>query len=79
MDGEVSIIIIRKREILILGLSYVSSGMIDLYFNHQLSAWDQVAGILLVNEAGGCVVDRSNGIKSLRVEGKELLKKESKK
>jgi len=43
-----------------LGLSYVSAGMIDLYFNHQLSAWDQVAGILLVNEAGGCVVDRSN-------------------
>ena len=43
-----------------LGLSYVSSGIIDLYFNHQLSPWDQVAGILLVNEAGGCVVDRSN-------------------
>ncbi len=43
-----------------LGLSYVASGMIDLYFNHQLSVWDQVAGIILVNEAGGCVVDRSN-------------------
>lgn len=41
-----------------LGMSYVASGRIDLYFNHQLSPWDQVAGLLLVEEAGGLVTDR---------------------
>ncbi|MBN18461.1 MAG: inositol monophosphatase [Chloroflexi bacterium] len=53
-----------------LGLSYVASGRTDLYFHYQLQPWDQVAGILLVNEAGGVVSDRegkkikifSNGI-----------------
>ncbi|MCH2305441.1 MAG: inositol monophosphatase [SAR202 cluster bacterium] len=52
-----------------LGLSYVSSGMIDLYFNHQLSAWDQVAGILLVNEAGGYVIDRNNQQAQVKSDG----------
>ncbi len=41
-----------------LGLSYAASGRTDLYFHHQLEPWDQVAGLLLVEEAGGVVTDR---------------------
>ena len=42
-----------------LGLSYAAAGRVDLYFHHRLSPWDQVAGMLLVEEAGGIVTDRS--------------------
>ena len=41
-----------------LGISYAAAGRTDLYFNHQLEPWDQVAGILLVEEAGGMITDR---------------------
>ena len=42
-----------------LGLSYAATGRTDLYFHHQLEPWDQVAGILLAEEAGGVVTDRT--------------------
>ena len=42
-----------------LGLSYVAAGRTDLYFHYQLQPWDQIAGILLIDEAGGIVSDRS--------------------
>jgi myo-inositol-1(or 4)-monophosphatase len=42
-----------------LGISYAAAGRTDLYFNHQLEPWDQVAGILLVEEAGGIITDRT--------------------
>ena len=42
-----------------LGLSYAAAGRTDLYFHHQLEPWDQVAGLLLVKEAGGVVTDRT--------------------
>ena len=42
-----------------LGISYAAAGRTDLYFHHQLEPWDQVAGILLVEEAGGIVTDRT--------------------
>lgn len=41
-----------------LGLSYVAAGRYHLYFHGHLSPWDQVAGMLLVEEAGGVVTDR---------------------
>jgi len=41
-----------------LGIAYAASGRTDLYFHHQLEPWDQVAGILLVEEAGGIITDR---------------------
>ena len=41
-----------------LGLSYAAAGRTDLYFHHQLEPWDQIAGILLVREAGGVATDR---------------------
>lgn len=42
-----------------LGISYAAAGRTDLYFHHQLEPWDQIAGILLVREAGGVITDRS--------------------
>ena len=42
-----------------LGLSYAATGRTDLYFHHQLEPWDQVAGMLLAEEAGGIVTDRT--------------------
>jgi len=42
-----------------LGLSYAATGRTDLYFHHRLEPWDQVAGMLLAEEAGGVVTDRT--------------------
>lgn len=42
-----------------LGLAYAAAGFNDIYFNYQLSPWDQVAALLLVGEAGGVVTDRT--------------------
>jgi myo-inositol-1(or 4)-monophosphatase len=42
-----------------LGISYAAAGRTDLYFHHQLAPWDQVAGMLLVEEAGGIITDRT--------------------
>jgi len=40
-----------------LGLAYVASGRIDVSYQDRLSAWDMLAGALLVNEAGGVATD----------------------
>ena len=42
-----------------LGISYAAAGLTDLYFHHRLEPWDQVAGMLLVEEAGGVITDRT--------------------
>ena len=42
-----------------LGISYVAAGRTDLYFHHRLQPYDQAAGLLLVEEAGGIITDRS--------------------
>ena len=52
-----------------LGLSYAAAGRTDLYFHHQLEPWDQVAGLLLVEEAGGVVTDRTGGRAGLYSDG----------
>jgi fructose-1,6-bisphosphatase/inositol monophosphatase family enzyme len=41
-----------------LGLAYVASGRLDIYFHHNLYPWDITPGILLVQEAGGVITDR---------------------
>jgi myo-inositol-1(or 4)-monophosphatase len=35
-------------------LAFVASGRIDGYFERELMSWDVLAGLLLVEEAGGC-------------------------
>jgi fructose-1,6-bisphosphatase/inositol monophosphatase family enzyme len=42
-----------------LGISYAAAGRTDLYFHHRLEPWDQVAGMILVEEAGGVITDRA--------------------
>src|SRR5262249_25819434 len=36
-----------------LGLAHVAAGHFDAFWQHNLHAWDVLAGILLVEEAGG--------------------------
>lgn len=40
-----------------LDLSYVASGRFDIFFHRFLKPWDLSAGFLIVNEAGGEVID----------------------
>ena len=48
---------IRRSGSAALDLAYVASGRIDGYFEHSLKIWDFAAGMLLVREAGGSVLD----------------------
>lgn len=41
-----------------LGVAYAAAGRLDIYFHHHLSPWDIASGLLLVQEAGGQVVDK---------------------
>lgn len=52
-----------------LGISYAAAGKTDLYFQHRLSPWDMVAGILLVKEAGGVITDRNGNGATLYSDG----------
>ena len=49
-----------------LGLAYAAAGRVDLYFHHSLAPWDVASGLLLVQEAGGIVVDRQGEPANLR-------------
>ncbi|HEU4758719.1 MAG TPA: inositol monophosphatase family protein [Dehalococcoidia bacterium] len=44
-----------------LGLAYAACGRYDLFVHHFLYPWDIAAGIALVREAGGMIVDRDGG------------------
>jgi myo-inositol-1(or 4)-monophosphatase len=52
-----------------LGLAYAACGRFDLYLHHNLKPWDVAAGILLVQEAGGLIVDRDGGPAGLDSQG----------
>lgn len=49
-----------------LGVAYAAAGRVDLYFHHSLSPWDIAAGLVLVEEAGGIVVDKQGQPANLR-------------
>jgi myo-inositol-1(or 4)-monophosphatase len=40
-----------------LGMAYVAAGRIDGYLENHINAWDVLAGLVLVQEAGGYVSD----------------------
>ncbi len=44
-----------------LALAYVAAGRRDGFVEHHINAWDCLAGILLVEEAGGYVSDYLRG------------------
>ena len=52
-----------------LGLAYAACGRYDLFMHHFLYPWDIAAGIVLVGEGGGAVVDRDGGAVSIDSEG----------
>ncbi len=56
---------IRRAGTASLDLAYVACGRLDGYFELNLQAWDIAAGALLVQEAGGVVMDITGGEKWL--------------
>ena len=52
-----------------LRISYAVAGRYDTYFNHGLEPWDQVAGLLLIEEDGGAVTDRTGSRAGLFSDG----------
>lgn len=53
---------IRRSGSAALDLCYVACGRNGLYFELKLSAWDFAAGMLIVQEAGGLVLDMEGNI-----------------
>lgn len=52
---------IRRDGSAALDLCYVAAGRLDAYWEFKLRAWDVAAGILIVEEAGGCVTGADAG------------------
>lgn len=48
---------VRRAGSASLDLAYTAAGIVDGFFEHGLSVWDIAAGALLIEEAGGIVVD----------------------
>ena len=46
---------LRRAGSAALDMAYVAAGRLDGYWEFKVNAWDVAAGILLVQEAGGCV------------------------
>ena len=44
-----------------LGIAYVAAGRYDGYVEYHVNAWDCLAGLLLVSEAGGYASDFLSG------------------
>lgn len=52
---------IRRMGSAALDLAFVASGRLDGYWERSLNPWDALAGMLLIQEAGGTVTDYSGG------------------
>lgn len=52
-----------------LGFAYAACGRFDTYVHSNLGPWDAAAGLLLVEEAGGVVVDRQGEPATMFSEG----------
>lgn len=52
-------------------LAYTAAGRFDTYYEYNLNAWDAAAGVVIVRQAGGQVVNFSGGDEVL--EKRELL------
>ena len=62
---------VRRGGAAALDLAYVAEGRFDGFWELFLNPWDFAAGVLLIEEAGGVVVDREGG--PLRLERGALL------
>jgi myo-inositol-1(or 4)-monophosphatase len=56
---------VRRTGSAALDLAYVASGRLDFFWEFGLKPWDQAAGTLLVEEAGGRVSDMSGSALSI--------------
>jgi len=54
-----------------LGMAYVASGRLSLYFHKSLYPWDSASGLLLVGEAGGEVTDFTG--RRATIEDREII------
>ena len=52
---------VRRPGAAALDLAYVACGRLDLFWEFHLKPWDMAAGILLINEAGGCCTNMFGG------------------
>lgn len=52
---------VRRAGSAALDLAYVASGQLDGFWEFGLGTWDIAAGVLLVREAGGLIVDPTDG------------------
>ncbi len=60
---------IRRFGSAALDLCWVACGRFDAYFEYKLSVWDFAAGLLIVNEAGGCCTDQQGNPLTLNSSG----------
>jgi len=52
---------IRRAGSATLDFAFVASGRLDGFWEMTLSPWDMAAGVVLIEEAGGCVTDFFGG------------------
>ena len=52
---------IRRLGSAAVDLAYVAAGRFDAFFEHALHAWDVAAGVFILQQAGGKVVDFNGG------------------
>ncbi|MEW5825106.1 MAG: inositol monophosphatase family protein [Pseudomonadota bacterium] len=57
---------IRRAGSAALDLAYVAAGRLDGFWEFGLKPWDMAAGVLLIREAGGVVVDFAGGEGSMQ-------------
>lgn len=62
---------VRRAGSAALDLCYVASGRLDAFWEFNLNPWDTAAGVLIVQEAGGCVTNFSGG--KFNVDSRETL------
>jgi len=64
---------LRRFGSIALELSYVASGRLEGLWEQSVNAWDVMAGIIIVREAGGRVTDYSNQVSKTVHDGKQVL------
>ena len=52
---------VRRSGSAALNLAYVARGWLDAFWATQILPWDVAAGVLMIQEAGGCVTGRDGG------------------
>lgn len=63
---------VRRLGSAALDLAFVASGRVDGFWEGDVNAWDVLAGLLLVQEAGGKITDFQGGQGPLMYDGKAV-------